>query len=344
VTKIHQNFNKNVVSSKDKEIPDSFAWMIGLFILAIVPLFLLVAQPLPLSILPKLQDFITLFLSIILEALPFVVLGTLASVFMALFISQEKILNLLPKNRILSHFWLSMFGVFLPVCECGNVPVARRLLKKGFSVSHATTFLLAAPIVNPITFLTTWTAFSPDSSIAFIRIGAGFFIVNTIGLLLSFKKDQRNFLTGKFASEVNTHEEDHRTSKFFRGIVIFQSEFLLIMKMLCFGALIAAATQSFIPREALLSVGRSDFQSVVVMIFLAFIMSICSTVDAFVAFSYVGSFTIGSLVAFLIFGPLIDIKMLAMMKTMFTTKLLIIITSLVTFFSILVGLAVNFVR
>lgn len=342
--KAHLNLKKNVVSSNDKGIQDSIIWMIGLVILAIIPLFFLVTQPLPLPLLPKLQDFITLFLSLILEALPFVVLGTLASVFMALFISQEKILNLLPKNRVVSHFWLSLFGVLLPVCECGNVPVARRLLKKGFSVSHATTFLLAAPIVNPITFLTTWTAFSPDPSIAFIRIGAGFFIVNSIGLLLSFKKDQQSYLTSTFASEVNSHEEDHHTSKFFMSIDIFKSEFLLIMKMLCFGALIAAATQSFIPREALLSVGQNDFLSVIVMIFLSFIMSICSSVDAFVAFSYMGSFTVGSLVAFLVFGPLIDIKMLAMMKTMFTTKLLILITSLVTLFSILVGLVVNFVR
>jgi len=290
------------------------------------------------------QDFITLFLSIVLEALPFVVLGTIVSVIIALFIPQQKVLNLLPKNRFLSHIALSLFGMFLPVCECGNVPVARRLLKNGFSVSHAMTFLLAAPIVNPITFITTWQAFSPDHSIAFIRIGAGFIIVNFIGIVLSLKKDQHAYLTKRFEEEVSTHTEDHHASKFAKGLDIFQSEFILIMKMLCFGALIAATTQSFVPRDAILSLGQNNFLSVIAMMLLAFIISICSTVDAFVALSYVSTFTIGSILSFLIFGPMIDIKMLAMMKTMFTTRLLITVTALVALLSFCVGVLVNTIR
>jgi len=293
---------------------------------------------------PKLQDFITLFLSIVLEALPFVVLGVIVSVLMALFIPQQKVLKLLPKNRFASHILLSLVGMLMPVCECGNVPVARRLIKNGFSVSHAMTFLLAAPIINPITFLTTWQAFSPDTSIAFLRIGAGFVIVNIIGILLSLKKDQKTYLTKRFEEEVATHTDDHHSSKFARGLDIFQSEFILIMKMLCFGALIAALVQSFVPRDAILALGQNNVLSVVAMMILAFVISICSTVDAFVALSYVGTFTIGSILSFLIFGPMIDIKMLVMMKSMFTTRVLIIVTSLAAFLTLCVGVIVNILR
>jgi uncharacterized membrane protein YraQ (UPF0718 family) len=106
-----------------------------------------------------LQNFITLFLGIVIESLPFVVLGVIVSVLVALFVSEDVILKLLPKNRYASHIFFALVGIFIPVCQCGNIPVARRFVMKGLSSSQAITFLLAAPVVNPITILTTYFAF-----------------------------------------------------------------------------------------------------------------------------------------------------------------------------------------
>src|ERR1700689_2923562 len=139
------------------------------------------------------QNFITLFLGIIIESLPFVVLGVIVSVLVALFVSEDIILKFLPKNRFASHAFFALIGIFIPVCQCGNIPVARRFVMKGFTSSQAITFLLAAPIVNPITFLTTYFAFSTNLSVVIIRLTAAFLIATVIGISMSYKKDQNGY-------------------------------------------------------------------------------------------------------------------------------------------------------
>lgn len=104
---------------------------------------------------PQVSDFLTIFIGIVVEAFPFVILGVLVSVIFGVFVKDDVIYKYLPKNRILSHMMLSLSGIFMPVCECGNVPVVRRFLQKGLGVSHAVTFLLAAPTLNPITLWST---------------------------------------------------------------------------------------------------------------------------------------------------------------------------------------------
>lgn len=291
----------------------------------------------------KFQDFTTLFLSIIIEAFPFVVLGTLVSVLVGLFVKEEWVLKYLPKNRVISHIVVSLLGVFMPVCECGNIPVARRLLSKGFNVSHSTTFLLAAPILNPLTLLTTLEAFNYDKSIAFIRIGSAFIVSVGIGLLISLKSNQKEFLNTQFVKDHCDVSHNHKVS-LKNALSIFQSEFIEVVKLLCFGAFLAALSQSFIPRDIIVSLGQNPLFSVLTMIALAFVISICSNVDAFFALSYANTFTTGSILSFLVFGPMIDIKILSMLKTTFTTKYLIIISSLVFLSSVLIGLVVNYLN
>ena len=103
-----------------------------------------------------------------------------------------------------------------------------------------------------------------------------------------------------------------------------------MLKMLCLGALIASLTQVFVPREVLSSVGSDPLLSILAMIAFAFIISICSNVDAFFALAYTSTFTVGSIVAFLVFGPMIDIKMLALMRTTYKARLLGGMTLIVT--------------
>lgn len=319
----------------------------------------------------KFQDFITLVISIVVEAFPFVILGVVISVLVGLgffewlfkFINAHKLLffpiypflflggkidKALHKNVIYNHVKISLLGIFLPVCECGNVPLARRLILSNLSVSETITFLLAAPVLNPVTFLTTLEAFNYDKSVAIIRMIGGFVIANFVGIIFSFAKNQNGLLTEKFYQEVCEHKEHehdhHKHSKVKEGLDIFQEEFLEVMKALCIGAILAALSQSFIPRDVIVAIGQNPFLSIIAMILLAFVVSICSNVDAFFALSYAGSFTIGSIISFLVFGPMIDIKILTMMRTTFKPKALIVMTILVTLMSILLGLIVNLIK
>src|SRR5579872_6269940 len=143
-------------------------------------------------------NFITLFLSLIIESFPFVVLGVFVSVLIALFVSESFIAKIIPKNKFLSNFILSFLGIFLPVCQCGNIPVARRLLLQKLAPSQAMVFLLAAPIVNPITFITTWQAFPQNHDLAIIRLALGVLIANLVGFILQRSKDQNKYLTKEF--------------------------------------------------------------------------------------------------------------------------------------------------
>lgn len=316
----------------------------------------------------RLQDFLTLFLSIIVEAFPFVILGVtistlvgvgffswlasqvkshkyiLAPLYLIYFVFS-KVDSRLYKNRFYSHIKISLMGVVLPVCECGNVPVARRLLLSGFTVSQSITFLLAAPILNPITFLTTMEAFSFDPSVVVIRMLAGFIIANFIGILLSYKKPQSDFLNLDFYQEVcEAVDHKHSKNRLAEALNTFQREFLEIFKVLVIGAILAGISQTFIPRDIIIAIGQNPLLSILAMILLAFVISICSNVDAFFALSYANSFTMGSILGFLVFGPMIDIKMLTMMKSTYKIKLLGLVTVYVFLFSFLTALIVNFIK
>src|SRR5215208_4085040 len=291
-----------------------------------------------LSLPSELQDFTTLALSIVVEALPFVILGALVSVIVRLFAPTQRILRLLPKRPLLRRLSISLFGTFMPVCECGNVPVARGLVIKGLSVAESTTFLLAAPIINPVTLLATSQAFRLDPSIVWIRMAGGLLIANLVGGLIALYKDQMERVSKGFyntlcevgaADELHDHEHhdhdhDHHYAsnrwwdRWQEGILIFRDEVSLMLKVLCLGALIAGATQVFVPRDVLTSLGSDP------------ILSICANVDAFFALAYSNTFTVGSIVAFLVFGPMIDIKMLTMMRTTYKVRLLAMITLVVT--------------
>jgi uncharacterized protein len=286
-----------------------------------------------------LQNFITFFLSIIIESLPFVILGVIVSVLVALFISEDMLLKFLPKNRFGSHIFFALIGILIPVCQCGNVPVARRFIMKGFSPSQAMTFLLASPIVNPLTFFTTYFAFSTIHSFAFLRILFGFIIAVSIGIFLSYKKDQNTYLTQEFVAFC---EKQHTMKKSLASAYeIFQSEFLIIMKMLSLGAFIAAAIHEFLPQTVLLSVGQNPLLSLFAMMVIGFVFSICSTVDAFFALSYLSTFTVGSLLTFLIFAPVINIKMIALMRTTFRINLVIKLSLVIALVTLVIGFVYN---
>ena len=303
----------------------------------------------------ELQDFITLTLSVVVEALPFVILGALVSVGIRLLATTQRLIQLLPKRPLPRRLAISLFGAFMPVCECGNMPVARGMVIRGLSVAESTTFLLAAPVINPVTLLTTSQAFRLDPSIVWTRMAGALLIANLVGGLIALHKDQTELLSKGFYGTLcrveaadehhpdgHHHDHHHASKRWQEGVVIFRDEVSLMLKMLCLGGVIAGLTQVFVPRDVLTSLGGHPVLSILAMIALAFVVSLCSNVDAFFALAYSNTFTAGSIVAFLVFGPVIDIKMLALMRTTYKTWLLAAMTLVITLSSILIGLAVNY--
>lgn len=282
------------------------------------------------------QDFLTLTLSVIIEASPFLVLGVIIATLIRRFISPRALLRRLPKRTLPRRLILSTIGMLLPVCECGNVPVARSLLRNGLSPADTVCFLFAAPILNPITIAATATAFAGAPHMVWWRIGAALIIVQIVALVVS-RLNQNTVLQPDFIAHCQSREDSS-----FDALTHFaRSELWHLFRMLVIGAMIAAATQVFIPREVLTAVGSDLLLSVLAMIALGFVVSICSSVDAFFALAYVGNFASGAILAFLVAGPMIDIKMIALLKSTFTARFVGIVTAVTFGLTLLIGVGVN---
>ena len=288
-----------------------------------------------------LQDFLTFLISIVVEALPFVVLGIMVSVAVQVWLPEGWLLRRLPKCRWARQVTISLLGVFVPVCECGNVPLARGLLVQGLSASESLVFLLAAPVLNPVTIITTQQAFANDPVVLAGRMAGGFVIANVVGwVFMRRRRDellQPNFIK---TCQISRHIHERR---WVRSLELFRYEASHMLPALLFGAAVAALVQVAVPREILLTLGSNPAWSIAAMLVLAFVISICSNVDAFFALAFRDTFTAGSLVSFLVFGPMIDIKLLSLMRTTYQPKVLMQVSLLVLLMSAAIGLGVNYV-
>jgi len=322
----------------------SKAWVaVGIGVLVIAGLFLIdaFAPVLFAASLPtRAQDGLTLAISVLIESLPFVALGVVLSIVVQVWVPPGVIERWMPRRAWARRMVLSLLGMVVPVCECGNVPFARGLLMRGFSVPETLTFLIAAPIVNPIVIITTHQAFGFSDGILIARLLGGYAIANLIGWLYSRHPDPDGLLTDRFREtcELVVHEPGGRGR---RSLAQFVIELRAVMPALVIGSALAGAVQVLIPREALLAIGSNPALSIVAMIMLAMVVSICSNVDAFFALSFASTFTPGSIVAFLLVGPLVDIKMLALMRTTFTTRTLAGIVVVVILSAFAIGSVVN---
>ena len=297
-------------------------------------------------LLNKISDFLMIFLGLLVESLPFVVLGVVISSLIAVFVKSSAILKYKSKNPILSHIQSMFLGLLLPVCECGNIPLAKRLILIGFKPSEVITFMLSAPILNPLVLISTLEAFNADKNIAFIRIISGGLIALLVGLIFSFNNKEllaNNTVTAKpvFSFQKATSEpiDSNLHINFFEN---FRSEFFSVFKVLLLGCILAASFQVLIPRDWTSLFAGDPLLSVVSMIFLAFLISICSSVDAFFALSLASTFNLGSILSFLVFGPMIDIKTLLMLRSVYKPLTLMRLVLLVFFFCTLLGLGVNY--
>ncbi len=328
----------------------------------------------------QLHDAFTLFLSLLVEAMPFLLLGVLLSSGLLFLISEKQLIAKLPKNPLLGSIVGSCIGFLFPVCECGNVPVARRLLLAGVPPSVAISFLLAAPTINPIVIWSTWSAFGDRPSMVIFRVLFSSAIATIVGCVFSVQPDARSLLQTSFAKRLNpivdsqsnkispllqsgtfllgqgksipfddslsvgiqpdnARDFNSKWQLFFTNLL---QEFSELGGMLVFGSAIAATIQVFVPREMVLSLGQDTITSIIAMMLLAAIVSICSTVDSFFALSFASTFTSGSLLAFLVFGPTIDIKSISLMASIFKPKIIIYIFTLVAQLTFIFTLAYSY--
>jgi hypothetical protein len=312
--------------------------LVGLgLVIALFALNTLVSGP-PLP--TRLQDGLTLSISVLIESLPFVVLGVVLSIVVQVWVPPGAIERWMPRAGWARRLTLSLLGIIVPVCECGNVPFARGLMMRGFSVAETLTFLVAAPIVSPIVIISTYQAFGFSDGILVARILGGFVIANLIGWLYARHPNPDQLLTERFREtcEIVEHEEG---GKWRRSAAQFLIELRAVMPALVIGSALAGAVQVLVPRQALLAIGSNPVLSIVAMIALAMIVSICSNVDAFFALSFASTFTPGAITAFLIVGPLVDVKMLALLRTTFTTRVLVGMVVTVVLSAFVIGIGVN---
>jgi uncharacterized protein len=279
-------------------------------VVALVALFLLVRLGDPMRI-DWVRNMAIVFGSLLVEAVPFVALGAFVSAGIEVLVPASAFARIALLPRALQMPAAAMAGVTFPVCECGSVPVARRLAAKGLAPSAAVTFMLAAPIVNPVVVAATFVAYRGRDSL-WVMVGGRFFlgllVAMVVGWVIGVRRPQDLL---RKAPELDAHEVEATETKWQRFFGHLSGDLLFMGRFLIIGAAIAAAIQTFVPQTIVDGVARMPILSLLAMMGLAYLMSLCSESDAFVAASFV-SFGPGAQLAFLVFGPMVDTKLTAL--------------------------------
>lgn len=264
-----------------------------------------------------------IFLSIIIEALPFVLIGSLISGFIEVFITPEKVLSILPKNKVLAILFGTFIGFIFPSCECGIVPIVHRLLEKKVSNYTAIPFLVTAPIINPIVLFASYTAFGNSVLFALYRALGAILVSVIVGIILGFYVKEPILKECQISQHHHDYSQKTNWQKVGFGLIHAIDEFFDTGRYLVFGCLFASLVQVYIPTAVLTTIGHNPLSAILLMMLLAFLLSLCSEADAFIGASLLSSFGFAPVMAFLVIGPMVDVKNLLMMKHYFTGKFII---------------------
>ena len=264
-----------------------------------------------------------IFTSIFFESLPFLLLGALISSIIETYVSNEKMAKLFPKNKILGSFVGVFLGFFLPACDCAVIPVSKRLLKKKVPINVAVSFMLASPIINPVVLLSTYYAFyKTNPEIFWYRLLFGIIIALVIGIIIGIVFKNKSVIKNELLEEdddecscchCEDHHHHHKHKHTLKGDFLSickhtANDFFEVVKYLMFGAFIASLVQVMLPRNVLLVFDNNQVLSIIVLMIFAYLISLCSTSDSFIGKSLLSSFSKGSIMAYLLLGPMIDVK------------------------------------
>ncbi|MEU9053657.1 permease [Streptomyces sp. NPDC048384] len=255
---------------------------------------------------PVMQAWRTVALAVIVQAVPFLLLGTALSGAINAFVPASVFTRLLPKRPALAVPVAGAAGVVLPGCECASVPVANSLIGRGVTPAAAFAFLLSAPAVNPIVLTATAVAFPGRPEMVLARLLASLLAATAMGWLwLWLGKEEWLRPTVRHTGHQHGHS---RWTEFRSG---FQHDFLHAGGFLVLGALAAATFNVAVPPSALDTFADSAWLSVLFLAALAILLAVCSEADAFVAASLSGFSPVARL-TFMVVGPMVDVKLIAL--------------------------------
>ena len=288
-------------------------------------------------------DVMMAFLSILFEGAPYILVGTVLSGFIDAFLPSKLLDRVLPKNKVLATFIAGFLGLIFPVCECAVVPVVRRLVQKGLPLSCAMTYLLSAPIINPIVAVSTLTAFKEfqdltslpavlDATMTLGRLSLGYAVAVLVGLLmLRFRVTdilKSSVATAVTAAAAARAEDpaDIKPAPFNDRLVhalrTAMRDFLDTGMYFTIGVIITSVFNTQVDQSKVDAFASSELLAVPSMMSLAFILSLCSTSDAFIA-APMAAFSAASKLAFLVFGPMMDVKLVFMYAGVFRRRVVV---------------------
>ena len=280
----------------------------GVAVVALVVVAAALARPLLERLLdePAVAHWATIFVSIAIAAMPFLVLGVTISAIVAAFVPDGFLQRALPQRPELAVPVAAVSGMALPGCECGSVPIAGRLVSRGAQPAAALTFLLSAPAINPIVLVSTAVAFPGRPDVVAGRFVASLLAATAVGLI--WTRIGRDEWIARARRRGHSHGEVSRGALFANTA---QHDLLHAGGFLIVGAAAAATLQTVVPRSVLDTVAGSGFWSVLALAGLAVLLAICSEADAFVAASMT-QFSMTSRLTFMVVGPMVDVKLIAL--------------------------------
>lgn len=294
----------------------------------------------------SLYNFTIIFLGIFLEALPFVMIGMLLSSLFEVFIPPDHLKRFL-KGKLFSYFLIGGAAFFFPICECAIVPVARRLVKKGMPAALAITFMLAAPTVNFVVLLSTRYAFVSSGFYPVMRFLSGYTVAVLSGLMFSYFAKERDCFKEESALPVSEEScscchSDEKNSILYNIIFHTSRELYDVGRYLIVGASLSAFVQVYVPIEKLRILGMNPVLGIVILMGLAFLLSLCSEADAFVAATFQGRFLPSAILSFMVFGPMVDMKNILMLASVLKRRYLLLLAGIVSILSFLLHLTLGF--
>lgn len=289
---------------------------------------------------------INVFLGIILQAVPFLLIGVLLSSAIQIFIPRHFIERWFPKSIGLGMLVAILGGFCLPVCDCASIPIFRSLVKKGIPIPVAITFMAATPVINPVVMLSTYYAFSGNIRIVITRVALGIVSSVLIGLFFTLRPPKGQVLSGgafdRLMCSCGCYEDTESITTFSGKIGLFirhsQAEFFDVGKYLLLGTFIATlfqvmGTGFFTTAQS----GAGLALSMFIMMTMAFVLSLCSSSDAIIARSVANQFPMGAIMGFLVFGPMMDIKNVMMLSSGFSKRFIgkLLMTAFVVCFAVI---------
>jgi len=307
-----------------------------------------------------------IFMAIFLEALPFLILGSIISAIIERYVSENTITKLIPKNVFLGSIVGIFLGFFIPACDCAVIPISKRLIKKKVPLNVSVSFMLSSPIINPVVLLSTYYAFYKTMPQLFwLRLILGIIVSLVIGIIIGIIFKNKKVIKETLHEHNHTCHCEHDNNElvlecgdlkeekgikkndknFFNDIIFIIKhaayDMFDVLKYLMIGALFASLIQTLLPTSILSIFKNNKILTIIILMLFAYFMSLCSTSDSFVGKSLLSSFNSSGILAYLLLGPMIDIKntivLLGNYKKSFVITLIILIFIVIFISTLLMG-------